>query len=927
MSGGQNTPTWQAASPSIASLATLNPTPTVVSFAQQKPVAGYTGEEVADLAHARAKVDHGAAYGVLYALAALFLVYILSDSPKIYARWRSRRSPQQVRANGIEISNTGTRKNKMKANTNVGGELGKGYFFANQRSLSATVVPPPLLDSENYTYPIHPTTRTISKASGSNFGAVTEKEKTQSDKETNNTFVHNSTTLPLYTLKPVVFKNPFGPTNEDACSTGRTLTTLSDLPESRSGSGSGSESGLSGLRSSMDDWGSSSGGQISPTTGTSMTRTTTSTSTSTSTTTTDKTEEDTDTEKPAARRPLSVSWQPTHRVSLVSPLDKKGDSTGFPLPWGSRQKSTSRTAPQSFNSMTTHNTADRTWRRYSAAMSFHSDRAPREFNRRPSIDIISPPIYAPGIFSWIPYSTRILLWTPFPKLFPHLVLSGIFLQSSYVILIAVTLFYKIQLSPNPETNPVGPDWYRSGLLAMVQIPICVGLGGRNSVIRYVLAGGHDQAVTRLHKLSGRLLFFCSLLHSCLYFNKWAQKGSTFFAHASSATPIIWGYVALGAVSLIVVTSLPFVRRTAHGVFTICHYIGIVLLLLGLGLHIRVAQPYVWAAAACYLFDIVLRAIKTKYTSASIVALRGSDSTIVHLNRIADGWRAGQHVILRIPALTGSKSHQLMSGLEAHSFTIASAPDSDEGLTLIVKSAGNWSKDLHSLAASKVGEEKNTESALRKVFHTKLIVEGPYGGPGHTMFASFSSVLLVGGGSGITYPLCIAKDLLHKVKNEPNSVRAKVIDLVWSVRTQEIARPFMATLLAMINDAKSTEQGGNSISLRVHVFITQCTEDEPIELVTPQLSARSSFADDAISHSISELTVSSGRPNLNEIVEETVDYMIDQNENRRVKNRGCGVAVCGPSQIVCSTREAVRGLKESKRVKMGGVELHEEFFGY
>lgn len=53
-----------------------------------------------------------------------------------------------------------------------------------------------------------------------------------------------------------------------------------------------------------------------------------------------------------------------------------------------------------------------------------------------------------------------------------------------------------------------------------------------------------------------------------------------------------------------------------------------------------------------------------------------------------------------------------------------------------------------------------------------------GGPGHTVFASFSAAVFVAGGSGITYALSAIEDLVQKdIRGES---RVKVIELVWSV---------------------------------------------------------------------------------------------------------------------------------------------------
>ena len=54
-----------------------------------------------------------------------------------------------------------------------------------------------------------------------------------------------------------------------------------------------------------------------------------------------------------------------------------------------------------------------------------------------------------------------------------------------------------------------------------------------------------------------------------------------------------------------------------------------------------------------------------------------------------------------------------------------------------------------------------------------------GGPGDTLLASFSGVLLVVGGSGISYGLSAAEELVRKATEGTSTVA--VLDLVWCVR--------------------------------------------------------------------------------------------------------------------------------------------------
>jgi hypothetical protein len=62
---------------------------------------------------------------------------------------------------------------------------------------------------------------------------------------------------------------------------------------------------------------------------------------------------------------------------------------------------------------------------------------------------------------------------------------------------------------------------------------------------------------------------------------------------------------------------------------------------------------------------------------------------------------------------------------------------------------------------------------------KVVIEGPYGGPGSAIPSSFSSALVVVGGSGITFGTSTTEELI--VAAETGSVRTKYVELVWVVQ--------------------------------------------------------------------------------------------------------------------------------------------------
>jgi ferric-chelate reductase len=130
--------------------------------------------------------------------------------------------------------------------------------------------------------------------------------------------------------------------------------------------------------------------------------------------------------------------------------------------------------------------------------------------------------------------------------------------------------------------------------------------------------------------------------------KWGKSG-IFIAQAKKPM-FTWGLVGVAGLTFMVFTSIPIVRRRLYNIFMVSHILGLAGFLLGLAMHVPEALPYVLAGAGLYALELICRAFKTKVATAELKIMPGADSIVVSIPRIRTGWRAGQHVILRVPAL-------------------------------------------------------------------------------------------------------------------------------------------------------------------------------------------------------------------------------------------------------------------------------------
>ena len=112
----------------------------------------------------------------------------------------------------------------------------------------------------------------------------------------------------------------------------------------------------------------------------------------------------------------------------------------------------------------------------------------------------------------------------------------------------------------------------------------------------------------------------------------------------------------------------------------------------------------------------MRILKSRITTAIVHPVPDLDSTRVEISKYNAGWRAGQHIRLRV----------LSSGMgwfgwaEIHPFTIASVSRGQDGIVLICKKTGTWTKNLYEIAKS--GGHKEGETGR----NITVVVEGPYG---------------------------------------------------------------------------------------------------------------------------------------------------------------------------------------------------------
>ena len=255
-------------------------------------------------------------------------------------------------------------------------------------------------------------------------------------------------------------------------------------------------------------------------------------------------------------------------------------------------------------------------------------------------------------------------------------------------------------------------------------------------------------------------------HTTVY--KWTT--AKIFMQMLKTPSLAFGFFGLIAMNSLFFFSTPFWRRKFYNIFLFSHILGAITLPICIAFHAPVARPWLFAAAGAYGVDRLVRVFKTRISTATIRPIPELGMTRIEIPNLNAGWRPGQHVRLRVL----STGVGILGWTEIHPFTVASV--NGDGLTLMVKKAGDWTNKLYDMATRSDAIYSGGWGSEKKA---KVWIEGPYGGVGNTMMDSYSGAVFVAGGSGITFALSSIADLVQKdVKGHS---RLKIIHLVWSVQ--------------------------------------------------------------------------------------------------------------------------------------------------
>ncbi|GAB1526916.1 hypothetical protein RhiTH_010090 [Rhizoctonia solani] len=436
---------------------------------------------------------------------------------------------------------------------------------------------------------------------------------------------------------------------------------------------------------------------------------------------------------------------------------------------------------------------------------------------------------------------------------------------------------------------IAPD--RPAHIAIAQIPILFILGTKNNILTCMLGRSYEKL---------------NFIHRSVVI-KYSTRGVL-----NQVIRVPWVQAGLAAwIGLILVTfaSIGVVRTKFYNFFLNSHMVGILVFMVAIHFHMpTVVAPYTISGLSFYLVDLVFRAWKIRIRPATINAI-DDQMTLIEVHGVNDGWRAGQHVWLRI--LQGERSW------ESHPFTIANAPAShaldvenpqglpSRGLLLYARAAGDFTCALNSDAQKNSG------------FQTTVIVDGPYGGldAGMVEPASNRSMILVAGGGGVSFTIAILEDLVSRALEKRGCT--KTINFLWVVKEHKHLNWYISTIKRLTFAAESS-----MVDLRVHLYVTkiETPSNEKFDRTLPSLGEQAVLDTE---YSIS-IDVKFKRPDMTSFIGEIINHEVLAGQSS--SGGGVMICACGPAPMVKDVQLATRRISIKDRRLAGGVSLHTEAFG-
>lgn len=170
------------------------------------------------------------------------------------------------------------------------------------------------------------------------------------------------------------------------------------------------------------------------------------------------------------------------------------------------------------------------------------------------------------------------------------------------------------------------------------------------------------------------------------------------------------------------------------------------------------------------------------------------------------WAPGQNILLTLPEL---------SKIQAHPFTICNSDPNE--MVVLVKARKGLTRQLYnrirerSEASMRASDNKPGTTAAP--IYVRALVDGPMGSAGRVRWGDFATVLLVCGGTGVTFGLAILEHVCKMVRGGAFKSKIRRVRFLW------VAREYAEIAWAASAICRARSMVPSTAQLQIDIYIT------------------------------------------------------------------------------------------------------------
>lgn len=293
----------------------------------------------------------------------------------------------------------------------------------------------------------------------------------------------------------------------------------------------------------------------------------------------------------------------------------------------------------------------------------------------------------------------------------------------------------------------------------------------------------DESI-EFHKLVGQTMFGFALVHTIAHFLNYTTLTVPFTQSLFGTKAGLTGFLLLVVFTVMWVTAQDPIRKGGKfALFYMAHTGYWAWFILAL-LHGPVFWQWSLLPIIGFVIELIIRWRKTKeptyVVNASILPSKVLGLEVQRPPSFK--YQPGDYLFIKCPSI---------SAFEWHPFTISSAPEIPDVLSLHIRAVGSWTGKIYQLF------REQREQWIRSGNSTSepgvlVYLDGPYGTPSTHIFES-EYVILIAAGIGVTPFASILKSILHRHQTEPEKINLKKVYFYWINREQKAFEWFVDLL--------------------------------------------------------------------------------------------------------------------------------------